>query len=217
MKGIFVSGTGTGVGKTWCSLAVVTALRVRFDHVAAMKPVETGVGTAGPADAIALANAADKPDLALLRGLYRAKLPAAPYAALLEGEPPCPAPRALAGTILGAAKAARAQALLVEGAGGLLVPLDAAMTIADLAVELGFPLVLVAEDKLGTLSATFTAERAAMLAGLDLRAVMLNRIPSTPEDPSQRTNARILRDKLLCPVFETTAPDWASSLVNELF
>jgi dethiobiotin synthetase len=152
-----------------------------------------------------------------MRGFYRAKAPVSPYAALLLGEPPCPAPRVLVATILGAAKAARAQALLVEGAGGLLVPLDAAMTVADIAVELAYPLVLVARNELGTLSATLTAERAAMLAGLDLRAVILNRPPGTPDDASQSTNARILRERLMCPVLDTADADWAQALVAELF
>ena len=56
-----------------------------------------------------------------------------------------------------------------------------------------------------------------MLAGLDLRAVVLNRPPGIPDDASQSTNARILRERLMCPVLDTADADWAQTLVNQLF
>jgi dethiobiotin synthetase len=193
MNGLFITATGTGVGKTCVTLGLARALVDRGRPTAAIKPLETGC-TPEPRDALALARACGRPDLAHAPGLYRVPPPLAPYAATLMGCAPPPAPGALAATVRELAKPA--SVVLVEGAGGLLVPLDARHTMADLASHLGLPLLLVADDRLGVLSHTLTAVESAQRRQLPIAAVVLSRTSPVADDPSTVTNARILRDRL---------------------
>jgi dethiobiotin synthetase len=90
---------------------------------------------------------------------------------------------------------------LVEGAGGLLVPLDENRTIADLAQRLQLPLILVAPDRLGVLSHVLTACESAAARSLQVAAVILTHTdPADAKDPSRPTNAEILAAKLHVPV-----------------
>ncbi|MCA9609267.1 MAG: dethiobiotin synthase [Myxococcales bacterium] len=190
---LFVTGTGTDVGKTRLTLALTLALRARGLPVVALKPLETGCDPE-PADATALAAACDRPELAHLPGLYRARRPLAPFAATLEGEP-APA----WGPLVEAVQAHRdAPNLLVEGAGGLLVPIDAERSIADLAVALEMPLAVVARDGLGVLSDTLATLECVRRRGLEVAAVILRR-PAAP-DGSTATNIDILRQRSGCLV-----------------
>lgn len=188
MRGLFVTATGTGAGKTTVTAALTRVLVESGVPVAAMKPIETGVDSVA-ADALALAEACRDPALAHDPRWYRARLAAAPYAATLEGAPPLDLPR-LARTVR---ERAGTRFALVEGAGGLLVPLDRNHTIADLARALALPLVLVAPDRLGVLSDALLTIEAVRARGLELRAVVLNRT-GPHDDPSVRTNARILAE-----------------------
>ena len=140
---LFISGTGTGVGKTWVTRGLARALVRDGVHAIAIKPIETGCDPE-PADAFALATACRRPELASATGLYRARAPLAPWAATLGVEPAASLP-----TIVTATRAlyASAEIALVEGAGGLLVPLDATSDMADLAFALDAELVLVGEDR----------------------------------------------------------------------
>ncbi|UJR85060.1 dethiobiotin synthase [Sandaracinus amylolyticus] len=190
MKGVFVTATGTGAGKTTVAAALARALRADSVPVAALKPIETGVDP-DAADARALAEACGDPTLADDPRWYRAAAPLSPYAAQLDGGPPLHLDQLLA-TLC---EYARSRFLLVEGAGGLLVPLDRDHTIADLAVALHLPLIVVAPDRLGVLSDTLATCEAAARRGLTVGALVLNR--TTPEpDVSTRSNARILSERL---------------------
>lgn len=200
---LFITGTGTGVGKTWVTRGLARALARQGADIVAIKPVETGCDP-DPADALALARACNRPELAHAPGLYRARAALAPRAATLEGEAPA--------SLESIAEATRAlcrsaELALVEGAGGLLVPLDATRDMADLALALDAELLLVGEDRLGVLSHALTAAAAAEARGLKLRALVLTR--QAAPDPSSRTNAPILAERLPCPVipFPPTAND----------
>lgn len=190
---LFVTGTGTEVGKTFVSVALLKEWRRRGLQPAGVKPFETGCAPTA-ADAEALARACGRPELASLPGLYRARLPAAPYAATLAGEPP-PAWE----TILQTLRALPHRPLLVEGAGGPLVPIDETRLLIDLAHELRAGVLLVAADQLGVLSHTLAAAEA-IAARATLRAVLLTR-PTPAPDPSKRTNAHILQQRLPVPLF----------------
>jgi dethiobiotin synthetase len=197
MKGIFVSGINTGVGKTFVTRALAAALRGTGRKVAALKPIETGAAEQA-SDALALARAAGRPELAEVRGFYRHALPLSPYAASLESGDPPPKIRALVDAVHQAARGS--DVTLVEGAGGLLVPIDRRETIADLIAALGVPLLLVAPNNLGVLSAVFSTAESARSRRIELRAIVLVD-PSEP-DASSRTNARIIDERLGVPVFE---------------
>ncbi|HEX5656329.1 MAG TPA: dethiobiotin synthase [Polyangiales bacterium] len=205
MRGIFVSGTGTGVGKTFVTRAIAAALHASGKRVAAIKPVETGVVGDQASDAAALAQASGRPELAEARGFYRHELPLAPYAAALETGTPPPAVRTLVDAVHQAARGS--ELALVEGAGGLFVPIDRRDTMAELVAALGLPLLLVAPNALGVLSTALTTAECARVRGIELRGIVLIDPKSAAEDPSVRTNARILDERLGAPVFEFPQTD----------
>jgi dethiobiotin synthetase len=194
---LFVSAAATGVGKTYISRALTRASLRATARVAAVKPLETGVEPA-PLDALALAGAARRPELACDPAFYRARLPLAPYAASLESATDLPDFDRIVERIR--ALEAESDVLIVEGAGGLLVPLDRARTTADLVRALRLPLLLVARDELGVLSSVLTCVESAVARELRVAAVILSQHAPLANDPSPRTNQRILQERLDCPV-----------------
>jgi dethiobiotin synthetase len=192
VRGLFVTGTGTGVGKTVLSAALLAAMRAEGESVRAHKPVVTGLSEpAGswPADHELLARAAgmDPFDVAPLR--YE-PVSSPRFAAELTGEkidarelveraraagasPP-------GSTDGGVGDSSEGPVLIVEGVGGLLVPLTDRFTVCDLAVELTLPLVIAAAAGLGTINHTLLTLQAARAAQLDVRAVVLTPWPDEP-------------------------------------
>lgn len=196
-RGLFLTGTGTGVGKTWVSRGLLAASRRAGRPCPGVKPLETGCAP-DPLDALALERAAGVPGTARAPGLYRARLPAAPWAATLAGEPPPPPVSELADRVA----ALVGDRGLVEGAGGWLVPLDATRDVADLQRALGLPAVVVAPDRLGVLSDTLALAAVARARQLPLAGVVLVAHPDDADDPTRATNARILEARL------APAPVW---------
>lgn len=170
-RGLFVTGTDTGVGKTLVSCAVIRGLRSRGVDAAGMKPIETGVGPEGPLDAIALRDAAGASDPLEDVCPQQFALPAAPsVAALAESRSvDFDAIRAAFGRIAG-----RRDFVVVEGAGGLLVPIRDAETMADLARVLGLPLLIVARAALGTINHTLLTLEASAARGLPVIGVVIS-------------------------------------------
>jgi dethiobiotin synthetase len=194
MKGAFITATGTGVGKTWLASAPTTACIQRGKKVAAIKPIETGVDP-DPGDALELARACNDPSLANAEGLYRAKDPLAPYAIEKRGGPPVGSLRALTKRVRELAR--DADYTIVEGVGGVLVPLDRERTIADFAAQLDLQTVLVARNALGVLSYTLTAVEALRKRHVSVRAIVLNHVDRhRKEDLSRTSNAAVLADYL---------------------
>jgi dethiobiotin synthetase len=168
--GCFVTGTDTGVGKTVVACALVRGLRARGLDVGAMKPVETGVGADGPLDALALRAAAGDVDALEDVCPQRFALPAAPtVAAAAEAREVDLAAIETAHARL----AARHDWLVVEGAGGLLVPAARGASMADLAARLAHPLVVVARARLGTLNHTALTLEAARHRGLRVAGLVI--------------------------------------------
>mgnify|MGYP000094201208 CR=1 FL=1 len=159
-RGYFVTGTDTGIGKTRFAVALIHALQQRGLKVAAMKPVAAGGeaidGRCMNEDVLALSQAADvKADLDFINP-YAFMPPIAPHIAADQ-----------AGTTIALDKivsaytalAAQADAVVVEGAGGLCVPLNSRYDIGDLAAALDLPIILVVGTRLGCLNhALLTAE-----------------------------------------------------------
>jgi dethiobiotin synthetase len=187
VSALFVTGTDTGVGKTFVSCAIATALRQRGRRVGVVKPVETGVEHEPQEsdDAIRLRTAAGDP--APLDDVcpYRFRAPLAPdVAARLEDV------RIDLGriTALIERRRARVDLLLVEGAGGLLVPIVGRETWLDLAGRLALPILIVAANRLGTINHCALTARVAQTAGLVVRGIVLSEPVPNP-DPSTATNA----------------------------
>jgi dethiobiotin synthetase len=186
MKGAFITATGTGVGKTWLASAQ------RGKRIAAIKPIETGVDP-DPIDALQLARACRNESLASAPGLYRAKEPLAPYAIEKRGGPSVGSLRVLAKRIRELAK--DADYAIIEGVGGVLVPLDREHTIADLAALLDLQTIVVARNALGVLSYTLTALEALRKRNVSVRAIVLNHVERSHKDDLSRTsNADVLAD-----------------------
>jgi len=187
VRGLFVTGTDTGVGKTEVAVALVAGWRARGLDVAGMKPAESGrsAGTAGDAERLrAASGGGDPPEVS---NPYAFAAPLAPaVAARLEG-------RAVSlDHVVRCARelSRRHQAVLVEGAGGLLVPLAEDATYADLALALEMPVLVVARAGLGTVNHTALTCEALSRRGLEVRGVVLNRAtpggdPSEPYNPAE--------------------------------
>jgi dethiobiotin synthetase len=192
MSGVFISGTDTGVGKTVVSCALARGLRAAGIDVGVMKPVETGVTAAGPEDAIALREAAGVSDALSLICPLQFAMPAAPQAsARAEG-------RSLSLEPIDEAFATlqtRHRTMLVEGAGGLLVPFDEKTTMADLARRLRLPVLLVARASLGTINHTLLSVEACVRRDLDLVGVVISHANGELSE-ADAGNLQILREAL---------------------
>jgi dethiobiotin synthetase len=176
VRGLFVTGTDTGVGKTVLAAALAAALRAEGVDVAAFKPVVTGLDEAdagGPPDHELLAAATARPVEEVAPHLFGP--PVSPHlAAELAGTTLEPA------ALVTAARALQAEVVIAEGVGGLLVPLTLGYTVRDLAVDLGWPVVVAARPGLGTINHSLLTVEAARAAGLDVRAVVLTPWPDEP-------------------------------------
>ena len=180
MDGYFVTGTGTGVGKTFVTGALATRGRLLGKRVFAWKPVETGCALADGrmvgADQEVISSEWQQEDL---RGLYRFMRPASPLAAA------CTEGRAIdPGLIVETfrAGAARADLVLVEGAGGWRVPLTEDLDMGGLAKLLGLPVLVVGQGGLGTINHTLLTVEAVVRDQQAVAAVVLSCRPD--DDPA---------------------------------
>jgi dethiobiotin synthetase len=192
MRGLFVTGTGTGVGKTVVAAAVCAALRARGERVAAWKPVVTGVDEPAargwPHDHELLAAAAGADPAAVAPLTFGP--PVSPHlAAELAGTPIEP-PALLAS----ARRAARdANLLVAEGVGGILVPLTPGYLVRDLAIDLDLPIVVAAAPGLGTINHTLLTLEAARAVGLRVAAVVMTPWPDAPSEMEQSNRDTVAR------------------------
>ena len=184
MRSVFVTGTGTEVGKTVVAAVLARTLAGSGSRVAVFKPVVTGLEDSGEPDHELLRRAAGSDQSDEEIAPYRYGPPASPHlAAALAGEEIDP------GRLRAAALAAAAGAdeLVCEGVGGLLVPLAADYTVRDLAVDLGLPVVVAAPPGLGTINHTLLTLEAARGAGLGVAMVVLTPWPGAPS-PVEASN-----------------------------
>jgi dethiobiotin synthetase len=186
-RGLFVTGTDTGVGKTLVSVALLRLALRRGLRPIPFKPAETGCDP-HPADGRALWLAARPPVAEAEVVLYKFRLPAAPaQAAAAEGAHIDLQRIAHQASAL----AAQGDLLIIEGAGGLLVPYAAGVTCADVAARLRLPLLVVARTALGTINHTALTLREAARASLEVAGVILNRTTEN-EAPHETGNADLI-------------------------
>ena len=188
MRGVFVTGTGTEVGKTVVAAALARTAQAAGARVAVFKPAVSGLAEY-PLRPEVWDCAAELPDHVLLRlasGSAQADDEIAPYrygpavsphlAAELSGEPIDP--DRLRGAALDATE--DTDLLVCEGVGGFLVPLTPDYLVRDLARDLGIPVVIVAPPGLGTINHTLLTIEAVRGAELEIAAVVLNLWPEEP-------------------------------------
>jgi dethiobiotin synthetase len=188
LRGFFVTGTGTEVGKTVVAAVVARSLAAQGQTVGVFKPAVTGLSEPGEADHELLRRASGSAQSDEQIAPYRYDPAASPHlAAELAGDRIAP-PR-----LLRAARRAEADAdiLVCEGVGGLMVPLAPGYLVRDLARELALPVIVAAPPDLGTINHTLLTLEAARAAALDVASVVLTPWPQDP-DPIQSSNRRTL-------------------------
>lgn len=177
MNGVFVTGTGTEVGKTVVAAVIARTLAADAHRVAVFKPAVTGLDEPAETDHALLRRASGSQQRDEEIAPYRYGPAASPHlAATMAGEEIEPARLVAAAH----AAAAGAEVLVCEGVGGLLVPLTDAYMVRDLAVALALPLVIAASPDLGTINHTLLTIEAARAAGLTVSAVILTPWPEGP-------------------------------------
>jgi dethiobiotin synthetase len=187
---IGVTGTDTGVGKTVIARALVAAFSARGLKVAAMKPVETGTAGGPPRDATQLAAATGAHDAPADVCPVTFAEPLAPLVAAERARRPVDL--AVLDGAFGRLTAGR-DAIVVEGAGGLLVPLTERVSYADLFVRWRLGMVVVAANRLGALNHVLLTVQAARAAGLAIRSVVMNSPVRETPDLAVQTNVEALR------------------------
>jgi dethiobiotin synthetase len=202
-----VTGTDTGVGKTVVSCALLAMLRGRGWRVQGMKPVETGIAFDDPhSDAHRLrAAAGSEAPLDRVRPVRLAE-PLAPWVAAARSG------TALSTDALDASfgrLADGAQAIVVEGAGGVLVPITERETFLSLFRRWSLDVVVVAANRLGCLNHTLLTVQAVQAAGLVVRGVVLNDVAPHHTDLAQDTNLATLR--ALLPALPIVAFPWVAA------
>jgi dethiobiotin synthetase len=206
--GLFITGTDTGVGKTYVASMIVRSLVSQGHRVGVYKPVASGCRREGKGnrpvsdDAMALWNAAGQPASLDHVCPQRFEMPLAPHlAAKAEGKS---VDLAYLSQGLEYWKP-RSDVIVVEGVGGLMTPLDDKTYVADLAKSFGFPLVVVSRNVLGTINHTFQTVIVASTyrGGLPIAGIVLNHAaPPSNEDPSLPLNRRELARHCNTPVLD---------------
>jgi dethiobiotin synthetase len=206
-RGLFITGTNTGVGKTYVAARIAESLVRARVRVGVYKPAASGcsrdaAGDLVADDAVALWNAAGRPRTLAEVCPQRFAAPLAPHlAAEAEG-------RTIDAELLRGGLAVwrdNFEFVVVEGAGGLMSPLGAEDYVADLALEFGYPLVVVAANELGTINQTLQTLIAAAVfrEGIPVAGVVLNcsrPAEQTAHDPSTASNLAELAARCIPPV-----------------
>ncbi|HXV45641.1 MAG TPA: dethiobiotin synthase [Nitrososphaera sp.] len=188
MHGLFITGTNTGVGKTAVAAGLAWALRKRKVNVGVMKPFATADRAFSKKyrsqDTAMLAGAAGvkDPDSELNPFFY--PLAASPLvASQIRSEPPASIEKALQ-ALQGLAK--KHDFMIVEGIGGIMVPLTENESVADFAKRAGLPVLIVCTPMLGTLNHTLLTVMACKEFGINVLGIIVNKMPKKPSIPEQK-------------------------------
>jgi dethiobiotin synthetase len=190
VRGVFVTGTGTEVGKTVIAAALARTAAARGERVAVFKPAVSGLDDGGEFDHQLLRRAAGSEQTDDEIAPYRYGPPVSPHlGAELAGERIDPE------RLLSAARAASkdADVLIAEGVGGFHVPLSLDYLISDLAGDLALPIAIAATPGLGTINHSLLTLEAVRAAGLEPLAVVLTPWPSEPGEIERSNREAIER------------------------
>ena len=179
MHGYFITGTDTGVGKTFVATHLVRRARAHGHRVFGFKPFETGCEPPLGDDQRLLCEAAGDWQLGPLCGVYQLSLPAAPLVAARAANLSIDVPFVMRTFELGSASTTFS---VVEGAGGWRVPITDDLDMGGFAKLLGLPVLLVARATLGTINHTALSIEAIRRDGCEVAAVILSRRPD--DDPT---------------------------------
>ncbi len=202
-KGIFITGTDTGVGKTVVSAGLAMALRNRGMKVGVMKPIATGCFGENSrlisADAVYLFEAAEN-EYAPLTSPVRFRNPVAPSIASIYEQKEVD---------LDSIRNAYRQLqkhydyLIVEGIGGLLVPIKKNYLVANLIREMNLPILIVSHVSLGAINHTLLTVDSALIRGFLIKGIIFNRAPLVNYSLAELTNPRVIHELTGLPVLGT--------------
>ncbi|MBI3012542.1 MAG: dethiobiotin synthase [Elusimicrobia bacterium] len=185
-KGIFITATGTGVGKTFLACAIARRLRQKGVDVGVMKPVVSG----GISDTLALKRAAQAKEGLDLISPIRYKKPLAPYSASFLEKKKFSLKKALSAY----RKIRKSHScVIVEGSGGVRVPLSPSLEMADLMVHFQLPVIVVVSAKLGTINHTLLTLDYLSRKKIKVLGIVLNFYD--PRSIVDRTNLKFFQDK----------------------
>lgn len=199
MKALLITGTDTGVGKTFVSYNLAYALKERGVKVGYFKPVETDVKDL-PQDGSLLASLTGQAIEEVVPVRFR--LPLSPYAGIMEEGRDFSLSELKEHCLRMREKY---DFLLVEGAGGVAVPIKKGYNYAHLAKDWGLPLLLVARAGLGTINHSFLSWHYIKSMGLELLGIVMNRFEG--KDVSERTNPLIVEELTNTKILKLPAVD----------
>ena len=217
-QNLFITGTDTGVGKTHVTAALLTELRRRGISAAAFKPIACGKGGRHDAEIYAAIMDHEQP-LDVINPIYLRQPLAPSVAAKLEHK--SIDLRKILRTYQHLS--ANYSVVLVEGAGGLLVPIRENYFVADLAKALKLPLVIVARLGLGTINHTLLTVHQAKAHGLKIAGLVLNDTAGGRQGLAEKTNIRVLPEISKVPLLgvmphnKKVPPPAARNICNKLF
>ncbi len=195
MSGYFITGTDTDVGKTHVTAMLIRALRRAGTDAVGFKPICCGERT--DAELLAAASGISVNDV----NPVWMRPPVAPYtAAMIEG-------RMIDLALIREtfARLTAAHTVIVEGAGGWLVPVERDYSMADMAAEFALPVIIVVANKLGCINHTLLTVQAIRAAGLKCAGIILNHTTASESDPAVVTNRAILEDLAGIPILAEIA------------
>ena len=214
--GLFITGTGTEVGKTFVGCLIATSLRKKGFSVGVYKPAASGFPVSSPPDPnedpMRLWEAAGKPAQLDLVCPQRFSAPLAPHlSARAEG---CEINETLLFDGLSVWRD-ECDIVLVEGAGGLMSPMSDSVYNADLAAEFGYPLVVVAANRLGVINDTLQTliTAATFRDGLDVAGIVLNDCSEDQSDTSRQSNADQIAQHSVPPLLSRVT--WQQSQLDD--
>lgn len=198
--GIFITGTDTDVGKTVVSAGLALVLRAQGIRVGVMKPIATGCMNFGKklvsTDAVFLMEAAEN-EWTAHTSPSRYRHPVSPnVAADIEKKP------------VDLEKIRRAYAelekhydfIIVEGIGGLMVPIHPKYYVTDLVREFKLPIVIVAKPGLGSINHTLLTTDAARIRGIDVKGIIFNRVPRANLSMAEMSNPKVISELTKLPI-----------------
>jgi dethiobiotin synthetase len=204
MKGLFITGTDTGVGKTYFTACLARSLRQNSIPAIPLKPISSG----DRSDSILLSEATGGAISPAEINPVHFSAPLSPYAAsILESKP---FPWGILRERIVKLTQNYPGPFLIEGVGGWRVPIDSTLGIREWAQELALPVVLVARNTVGTLNHTLLTVDSIRQANLPIRGLILNDHFSITNDPSATTNPALLQELTSLPIL--SLPSGMSSL-----
>jgi dethiobiotin synthetase len=201
VRGVFITGTDTGVGKTYVAERIASIFYKKGIDVGVMKPAETGCrmrsGQLVPKDALRLMKAAHVDDPLDCVNPYRFRKPLAPsIAAQSGGQKIDPRKIIRAFRIL----SRKHEFMIVEGAGGIMVPLTPRYAYQDLAVALSLPVVIVARPGLGTINHTLLTILALREKRITIAGIVINYALKQAAGMAERTSSAVISEISNVPI-----------------